>query len=206
MEENSHCYGDTKEKTPRMLAMAMGQSNPPMELDELYRMTPWPSRSRSPFEVKVTSKKKLWGDFWPPLGDSISTKFSGKIGNKSRNGNVKGCKIGSKRSQWGWGQSFWGTPLGDQIHWNPVLNFREFYLRVQKTILRAIREFEAAFHATLEDTAPKDPHFRVFSCFAKVWCEMTSQPLQISEHVIYHWKEHKKLNKTAPTQFLILPP
>ena len=46
---------------------------------------------------------------------------------------------------------------------------------------------------------PKIPYFLVFHAFAKVWCKMTSQPLQIGKRAIRHWKEHKKLNKEAPT-------
>ena len=38
----------------------------------------------------------------------------------------------------------------------------------------------------------KTPHFRVFRAFVKVWRQMTSQPLQIRERAIHHWKERKK--------------
>ena len=82
-----------------------------------------------------------------------------------------------------------------------ILFFALLHPHMHKTILQQNREFEAAFPSTLGDTAPQKPP--VFGFFA-LWPKL--QPLQIHERVIYHWKEHKKLNKMAPTQFLVLPP
>ena len=139
-----------------------------MELDELYPTTPWPSRSRSPFEVKVTSKEKLRGGFWPPWGDPISTKFGGHIGNDPRYGNAKGCKNRSKGSHWGWGQSFWGTLSINQIHWNPVICFlrycthictRQFYNKIESLKRHSMQLWEIQ--------PPKDPPFPGFSRFCQ---------------------------------------
>ena len=171
-----------------------------MELDELYPMTSWPSRSRSPFEVKVTSKEKFLEGFWPPWGNPIPTKFGGHIGNDPRYGNAKGCKNRSKGSQWGWGQSFWGTPTVDQLHPIPINFFsrrgthicpRHFYNPTWSPI--------CAFHVTFGDTTPRRPpisgFFALLSKFGAKWrhsrCRYASVLYIIGKNVKNRTKRHQ---------------
>ena len=129
-----------------------------MELDELYPTTPWPSRSSSPFKVKVASKGKLRGGFWPPWGDPISTKFGGHIGNEPRYGNAKVCKNRSKGSQWGWGQSFWGTPFVRHFEQNPKIFFSRYCTHIcTRQFLIALGKPIFAFLSTFGGTAPQRP-------------------------------------------------
>ena len=139
-----------------------------MELDELYPMTPWPSRSRSPFEVKVTSNKKLRGGFWPPWGNPISTKFGGHIGNDLRYRNAKGCKNRSKGSQWGWGQSFWGTLSLRHFQRNPAFCFLRYCTHIcTRQFYNKIESLKRRFMQVSEIQPPKDPPFPDFSRFCQ---------------------------------------
>ena len=96
------------------------------------------------------------------------TKFGGNLGNDLRYRNAKGCNIGSKGLQWGWGQSFRDTPFVDHFQQNSVIFLHSIAPKYAEDNF-SLRWGSRFSHSSLvrEIRPPKDPLFPDFLPFCQ---------------------------------------